>query len=62
MSKKLLSPDVIDKGVGTAKEKGTGLGLKLCKEFVKIHNGEIVVNSKLNKGTKISFTISKCDN
>ncbi len=47
---------------GTAKEKGTGLGLKLCKEFVKIHNGEIVVNSKLNKGTKISFTISKCDN
>jgi signal transduction histidine kinase len=46
---------------GTAKEKGTGLGLKLCKDFVKIHQGEIFAKSQLNKGTKISFTISKCD-
>ncbi len=64
-----MSPEIIEKIFvkekffttrGTAKEKGTGLGLKLCKEFVKIHNGEIVVNSQLNNGTKISFTISKC--
>lgn len=46
---------------GTAKEKGTGLGLKLCKDFVKKHKGEIYIESQINKGTKISFTISKCD-
>ncbi len=47
---------------GTAKEKGTGLGLKLCKEFIKKHKGEIYIDSQINKGTIIRFTISKCDN
>ncbi len=47
---------------GTAKEKGTGLGLKLCKDFVKKHKGEIYIESQINKGTKISFTIPECDN
>ncbi|MDV7188013.1 tetratricopeptide repeat-containing sensor histidine kinase [Lutibacter sp. TH_r2] len=42
---------------GTANEHGTGLGLILCKEFVEKHNGEIWVNSKLNKGTEFVFTL-----
>lgn len=34
---------------------GAGLGLNLCREIVKLYNGEISVNSELNKGTEISF-------
>ncbi|MDP2038941.1 MAG: PAS domain-containing sensor histidine kinase, partial [Ignavibacteria bacterium] len=45
--------------LGTAKEKGTGLGLMLCKEFVKMHNGNIWVESKVGHGTTFSFTLSK---
>lgn len=48
--------------LGTAKEKGTGLGLMLCKEFVKMHNGNIWVESKVGHGTTFSFTLSKNSN
>lgn len=41
---------------GTAKEKGTGLGLILCKEFMKQNNGDIFVESELGIGSK--FTLS----
>ncbi|MDD5457270.1 MAG: ATP-binding protein, partial [Candidatus Margulisbacteria bacterium] len=39
----------------TRKSKGTGLGLTICKELVHLHNGEIMVESQKNIGTK--FTI-----
>jgi len=41
---------------GTANETGTGLGLKICKEFANIHNGNLFVESKPNKGSKFTFT------
>jgi signal transduction histidine kinase len=40
---------------GTRKEKGTGLGLTLCYDYLKHLNGEISVQSEIGKGT--TFTI-----
>ena len=42
---------------GTSEEKGTGLGLILCKEFVDMHNGTLTATSQPNVGTTFSFTL-----
>lgn len=42
---------------GTNEEKGTGLGLIICKEFVEKHGGTISVESEVGKGTTISFNL-----
>ena len=36
---------------GTSEEKGTGLGLILCKEFMDMHQGKIWAESELKKGS-----------
>lgn len=56
---KLFRIDENQSTPGTQNEKGTGLGLILCKEFVEKHNGKIWVESEPEKGSCFHFTISK---
>ena len=54
---KLFRIDLKYKSSGIAGEKGSGLGLLLCKEFVEINGGKIEVKSELEKGSTFLFTL-----
>lgn len=43
--------------LGTNKEKGSGMGLLLVKEFIKLHDGTFEIISKQGKGTTMRFSI-----
>ncbi len=42
---------------GTKKEKGTGFGLMLCRDFVAHLGGKLEVNSQVGVGTEVTFTL-----
>ena len=59
-AEKLDSIFRIDKNtstLGTDNEKGTGLGLFLCKELVEKQDGQISVSSVLGEGSTFSFVL-----
>ncbi len=53
---KLFRLDIKHSSQGTAKEKGTGLGLILCKEFIEKNGGNIRVQSEQGKGSVFTFS------
>ena len=60
-----ISPEILPKlfanefvtTYGTSKETGSGLGLMLCKDFLKRNGGDIYVESQPGKGSTFSFTL-----
>ncbi len=57
---KLFSIDGQYKHDGTLNEKGTGLGLVLCKEFMEANNGSISVKSETETGSTFSISLPAC--
>lgn len=72
-TEKFAEISIIDTGIGISFEeielvtgkfyKGSnsnshvGLGLSICEEIVKLHKGELMIKSKLDEGTTVSFTL-----
>lgn len=55
----IFSSDKVQQKVGTQGEKGIGMGLMLCKEFIQKHDEEIWVTSTAKKGSTFSFSLKK---
>jgi len=55
--KYLFAATEVESTPGTENERGTGFGLKLCHELVKINNGTITVESKEGEGTCFMITL-----
>ena len=58
-SNRLFKPDSSYSTEGTAHEKGTGLGLVLCKELVEKQGGEIWVESQKGQGSTFLFSLPR---
>ena len=48
----------VDNGLNR-KNEGSGIGLSITKSLVELHNGEIIVESEINKGTKFTVRLPK---
>jgi len=56
---KLFDKYQLHSSKGTKNERGSGLGLKLCHEFVRKHSGSIRVESETGKGSRFIFTLPR---
>jgi signal transduction histidine kinase len=55
----VISKNLVSATVGTAKEKGTGLGLLIVKDLIASNGGEYFIESEKGRGTSFFFTIPK---
>ncbi len=58
---RLFRIEIAQSKIGTSKERGTGLGLILCKELVEKCGGELRVESELEKGSVFIFTLNTAE-
>jgi len=54
---KLFQLEFASSTQGTNREKGSGLGLLLCKDFLERHGGKLWVESEVDRGSKFFFTL-----
>lgn len=59
VSEKLFQWDNRQSTKGTNGEKGTGIGLLICSEFIQKLNGKMKVHSKVGEGTEIEIYLPK---
>jgi PAS domain S-box-containing protein len=59
--KTLFDSSQINSAIGAAEEKGTTLGLMVCKEFVEKHGGKIWIDSGNGKSNEYKFTLPLTD-
>jgi len=57
-AKNLFNWDKKATSLGTKRERGTGIGLLICKEFLEKHQGSIYFKSEEGKGTVFTFKLS----
>jgi signal transduction histidine kinase/ligand-binding sensor domain-containing protein len=58
----ILESGPITPGEGTEGERGTGLGLTICKEFLKINGGRLLIESEEGKGSTFTFSLPVAKN
>lgn len=59
---KVMDKDLYFTSRGTGMEKGTGIGLQLCFEFIKANRGIFRIESEKEKGTNFIFSLPKAPN
>ena len=53
----LFRIDVRHNALGTAQERGTGLGLTMCKDMIDMNGGKIWIESQSGEGTTVKFSV-----
>jgi len=57
---RLVGDENIHSRQGTSHEKGTGMGIMVCKEFIEANGGILKVKSEVNQGTYFYFSLPAC--
>jgi PAS domain S-box-containing protein len=53
----LIFESFVQSEAGRQLQQGTGLGLPLCRRFVQLMGGDLIVNSRLGQGSSFGFTL-----
>lgn len=57
----ILENSKLSPKLGTAEEKGSGMGLQICKNFISRHNGQLNIESRPDNGSCFTFSLPQTD-